>query len=87
MAYPALEFPPGNAEYPESKWLADWRTIEGRYKHERWVIGADLRNELRSGAACGGTDPKLDWHAAAERGGDAVLAVNPRLLIMVESPD
>lgn len=76
-----------NPEYPESKWLADWRTIAGRYKHERWVIGADLRNELRSGAAWGGSDSKLDWHAAAERGGDAVLAVNPRLLIMVEGPD
>jgi endoglucanase len=76
-----------NAEYPESKWLADWRTIVSRYKHERWVIGADLRNELRRGSAWGGADPKLDWHAAAERGGDAVLAVNPRLLIMVESPD
>jgi endoglucanase len=76
-----------NAEYPESKWLADWRTITGRYKHEPWVIGADLRNELRSGAAWGGNDPKLDWHAAAERGGDAVLGVNPRLLIVVESPE
>ena len=76
-----------NAEYPESKWLADWRTIARRYKGERWVVGADLRNELRSGAAWGGTDPKLDWHAAAERGGDAVLAANPKLLIMVESPD
>jgi endoglucanase len=76
-----------NAAYPESKWLADWRTIAGRYQHERWVIGADLRNELRSGATWGGADPKLDWHAAAERGGDAVLAANPRLLIMVESPE
>jgi endoglucanase len=76
-----------NAEYPESKWLSDWRIIVRRYKHERWVIGADLRNELRSGAAWGGTDPKLDWHAAAERCGDAVLEVNPRLLIIVESPD
>jgi endoglucanase len=76
-----------NAEYPEINWLADWRTIVHRYQHERWVIGADLRNELRSGAAWGGTDPKLDWHAAAERGGNAVLAANPRLLIMVEGPD
>ena len=55
-----------NAEYPESKWLADWQTIVGRYKRERWVIGADLRNELRSRAAWGGTDPELDWHAARE---------------------
>ncbi len=76
-----------NAEYPETKWLADWETIVRRYQHQPWVIGADLRNELRSGAAWGGTDPKLDWHAAAERGGNAVLAANPRLLIMVESPD
>jgi endoglucanase len=48
------------------------------------VIGADLRNELRSHAQWGGTDPKLDWHAAAERAGNAVLKVNPDLLIIVE---
>ena len=76
-----------NADYPESKWIADWQTIVRRYKRQPWVIGADLRNELRSGAAWGGSDPRLDWHAAAERGGNAVLAANPNLLIMVESPD
>ena len=75
-----------NAEYPEEKWLADWRAIVRRYKEQRWVIGADLRNELRSGAQWGGFDPRLDWHAAAERGGNAVLAENPGLLIMVEGP-
>jgi endoglucanase len=51
------------------------------------VVGADLRNELRSGAAWGGTDEKLDWHAAAERGGKAILAANSRLLIIVEGPE
>jgi endoglucanase len=76
-----------NEDYPEARWLADWRAIARRYEHERWVVGADLRNELRSGATWGGNDPKLDWHAAAERGGDAVLGANPRLLIMVESPE
>jgi endoglucanase len=76
-----------NAEYPEAKWLADWQTIVRRYKKQKWVIGADLRNELRSGAAWGGPDPKLDWHAAAERGGNAVLEANPRLLVMVEGPE
>ena len=80
-----------NTDYPETKWLADWQTIVRRYKHQPWVIAADLRNELRSGATWGGPnskpDPKLDWHAAAERGGNAVLAANPKLLIMVESPD
>jgi endoglucanase len=76
-----------NREYPETSWLADWQTIVRRYGKQPWVIGADLRNELRSSAAWGGPDPKLDWHAAAERGGKAVLTANPQLLIMVESPE
>jgi len=76
-----------NAEYPEEEWLADWTTIVSRYKKQPWVVGADLRNELRSGAAWGGDDPKLDWHAAAERGGNTVLALNPKLLIMIEGPE
>lgn len=71
-------------EYPESSWLRDWRAMARRYRPQPWVIGADLRNELRSGAAWGGADPSLDWHAAAERGGDAVLSENPSLLIFVE---
>jgi len=76
-----------SADYPETQWLADWKAIARRYRNQPWVVGADLRNELRSGAAWGGSDPKLNWHAAAERGGKAVLAGNPRLLIMVEGPE
>jgi endoglucanase len=75
-----------NPEYPEDKWLADWVTIVRRYQHQSWVVGADLRNELRNGARWGGAAPGLDWHAAAERGGNTVLSVNPDLLIMVEGP-
>jgi len=74
-------------EYPEGKWLADWRTIVRRYKKQRWVVGVDLRNELRSGARWGGDDPQLDWHAASERGGNAVLGVNSHLLVIVEGPE
>jgi endoglucanase len=76
-----------NAEYSEDKWIADWETIVRRYIHVPYVVGADLRNELRSGATWGGTDRTKDWHAAAERGGNAVLGVNPNLLIIVEGPD
>jgi endoglucanase len=76
-----------SAEYPEEKWLHDWAAIAARYRKNRWVVGADLRNELRDGATWGGPDPKRDWHAAAERGGAAVLAANPNLLIMIEGPD
>ena len=75
-----------NAEYPEERWLEDWKAIVRRYKNQTYVVGADLRNELRSGAQWGGTDPAFDWHAAAERGGNAVLEANPKLLIMVEGP-
>jgi endoglucanase len=75
-----------NANYPEQKWLEDWRTIVRRYRKQVWVVGADLRNELRSGAQWGGSDPHPDWHAAAGRAGNAVLAENPNLLVMVEGP-
>lgn len=75
-----------NAEYPEEKWLEDWKAIVLRYKDQPYVMGADLRNELRSGAQWGGTDATFDWHAAAERGGNAVLDANPKLLIVVEGP-
>lgn len=76
------------AGYPESAWLADWTTIVTRYKSQPAVVAADLRNELRQSAdgapVWGGGDPNLDWHAAAERGGKAVLAANPDLLVVVE---
>jgi len=76
-----------SADYPEAKWLADWRAIVFRYRNQKWIVGADLRNELRSGAQWGGNDPRLDWHAAAERGGNVVLDANPKLLVMVEGPE
>lgn len=71
------------SDYPESSWIADWQTLAQRYKSDPWVIGADLRNEPRSPATWGGSST-TDWHAAAERGGNAVLSVNPNLLIFVE---
>jgi endoglucanase len=75
-----------NADYPEDKWLDDWDRMAKRYRGQPWVVGADLRNELRNGAAWGGSDPKVDWHDAAERGGASVLRANSNLLIFVESP-
>ena len=73
--------------YPEQRWLADWRFMARRYRHQPAVIGADLRNELRFGATWGGKDPAFDWHAAAERGGNAILAEIPNWLIFVEGID
>jgi endoglucanase len=72
-----------NDAYPESSWLSDWEGMVARYKDNSLVIGADLRNEPRATATWGG-DSTTDWHAAAQRGGDAVLGVNPNLLVFVE---
>jgi endoglucanase len=72
-----------NGSYPEANWIADWQTMAARYQSNPMVIGVDLRNEPRSPATWGGS-ATTDWHAAAERGGNAVLTVNPHLLIFVE---
>lgn len=74
-----------NERFPESKWLDDWRAIATRYKNEKAVIGADLRNEPRGAANWGAAlGAKYDWASAAERGGRAVLEVAPEWLIIVE---
>ena len=73
-----------NARYSEGQWLKDWQTLVRRYRNQPYVVGADLRNELRSPAVWGGGDAKTDWHRAAELGGNAILSTNPNLLIMVE---
>jgi|SRR5271165_1588694 len=72
-----------NNQYPQTSWIADWTGMVTRYKSNAWVIGADLRNEPRVNATWGGNSA-TDWQAAAELGGNAVLAVNPNLLIFVE---
>jgi len=48
------------------------------------VIGADLANEPRGPATWGDGNPRTDWRLAAERAGNAILAVNPDWLIIVE---
>jgi len=80
-----------NNTYPESSWISDWKGMAQRYVGQPDVIGVDLRNELRcvtlNGstlcATWGGT-ASTDWHAAAQRGGNAVLGVNPNLLVFTE---
>ena len=78
-------------QYPESSWLNDWTTLTERYLNNSTVIGMDLRNEPHndeSGGSCWGCGlMAYDWRLAAERGGNAVLRVNPSLLIFVEGTD
>ncbi|MDQ6692222.1 MAG: glycoside hydrolase family 5 protein, partial [Candidatus Dormibacteraeota bacterium] len=76
--------------YPESAWINDWTNLARRYAGNTTVIGVDLRNEphnANSGGACWDCGGANDWHLAAQRAGNAVLAVNPNLLIFVEGTD
>lgn len=72
-----------NSSYPETSWISDWKGMVQRYSSNPYVIGADLRNEPRGTATWGG-NASTDWHAAAQRGGDAIQSVNSNLLIFVE---
>ena len=77
-------------EYPESAWSADWAALADRYLSNPTVVGFDLHNEPHSqggGGACWDCGGPNDWHLAAARAGNAVLAVNPKLLIFVEGTD
>lgn len=69
---------------PESTWIANLKALAARYKGNSTVIGIDLHNEPHDPACWGCGDTTRDWRLAAQRAGNAVLAVNPDLLIMVE---
>ena len=77
--------------YPESAWINDWVGLASRYLNNTTVIGMDLRNEphnASSGGSCWGCgDLSRDWRLAAQRAGNAVLTVNPQLLVFVEGTD
>ena len=83
------------SQYPESSWINDWTALARRYANNPTVVGADLRNEPHTpsyqsygtGATWGTGSMTTDWRLAAERAGNAVLAVNPNLLIAVEGID
>jgi endoglucanase len=78
-------------QYPESAWIKDWTSLAQRYLNNSTVVGMDLRNEPhndQSGGSCWGCGLlNYDWRLAAERGGNAVLGINPSLLIFVEGTD
>lgn len=72
------------ATTPESTWIADWVALANRYQNNTAVIGADLHNEPHDPACWGCGNTTIDWQLAAERAGNAILAVQPNWLIIVE---
>ncbi len=74
----------GDAYYTEQRWIDDWVMLATRYAGNPTVIGADLFNEPKRTATWGNSAPLTDWNRAAERCGNAIQAVNPNWLIIVE---
>ena len=73
-------------DYTIEDMAADWQAIAGRYAGDPTVIGADVFNEPSGRARWGdeASRPELDWAAAAETLGNAILEANPDLLILVQ---
>jgi endoglucanase len=72
------------SQYSEERWISDWVMLAERYSGDDTVIGVDLHNEPHGQATWGSEDPATDWRLAAERAGNAILEVNPNLLIIVQ---
>jgi endoglucanase len=72
------------SQYSEAAWIADWANLAKHYAGNATVIGADLHNEPHDPACWSCGNSADDWHLAAERAGNAILAVNPHWLIVVE---
>jgi endoglucanase len=72
------------AQYSEQRWISDWQMLATRYQGNTTVIGFDLHNEPHGQATWGDGNMATDWRLAAERAGNAILAINPNLLIIVE---
>jgi endoglucanase len=80
----------GQSPLPDSgnlslqQWINDWVSLAKRYRNNPYVIGADLHNEPQGQATWGTGNPQDDWRLDAEKAGDAIQAVNPNWLIIVE---
>ena len=70
--------------FTETDWIDTWKLLATRYRNQPNVIGADLKNEPHGRASWGTNDKATDWRLAAERAGNAVLAIAPHWLIVVE---
>ncbi len=70
--------------FTETDWIDSWKMLAERYQNRANVVAADLKNEPHGRASWGTGDLTTDWRLAAERCGNAILAINPNWLIVVE---
>ncbi|MFJ1707644.1 glycoside hydrolase family 5 protein [Kitasatospora sp. NPDC088346] len=76
-----------NSGQSTEQWISDWVFLVDRYKANKRVAGADLRNEVRRDTW---DDPNWGWgdehdlYTALERAGNAILQADPDMLIVME---
>jgi aryl-phospho-beta-D-glucosidase BglC (GH1 family) len=70
------------ADFPESRWINDWKTIAARYRSEPTVVAFDLHNEPHNPATWGGP-AATDYASAAERAAAAIHSVHPDVIVIV----
>lgn len=73
-----------NGTYSEDDWIASLTWLTSHYNGNDTVIAIDLKNEPHGGTVWDGSDAQNNWRRAATRAGNAVLDINPNLLIMIE---
>ncbi|MCF3936710.1 cellulase family glycosylhydrolase [Acuticoccus sp. M5D2P5] len=69
--------------YTHEEWVADWEMLAERYQDNPTVVGFDLSNEPHA-ASWGDGNAATDWRLAAEDAIDAIHAINPEVLVLVE---
>jgi len=77
------------AKISEETWINDWVMLAARYRNNPTVIGFDLENEphgktVDNGSTWAAGVAATDWNEAAQKCGNAILAVNPDVLIIIE---
>ena len=78
--------------WPEEYFFEGWKGMVARFINDPMVIGVDLRNELRLAFVdrtfrdprWGSGDLLNDWYIAASRAANDILAINPKLLIIIQ---
>jgi len=72
------------SSYSEERWIADWVKLAERYRNAPTVVAFDLHNEPHGEATWGDGNTATDWRLAAQRAGNAILAVHPDALLIIE---
>jgi aryl-phospho-beta-D-glucosidase BglC (GH1 family) len=76
-----------NSGQTTAQWEADWLFMVNRYRANKRVVGADLRNEVRRDVTDDpnwGLGDSHDWYQASEEAANQILAADPDMLVIVE---